>query len=94
MNEINRIVELLTNETQTPILFENLIHLYTKNSLQQRDQEHTNMNVSILKLFQDISTRKKHIIAKISLLILCMISSIIRSKKAFLTTLLINALES
>ncbi len=33
MNDLNRIVELLTKETQTPILLENLINLYTKNSL-------------------------------------------------------------
>ena len=33
MNDLNRIVEILTKETQTPILLENLINLYTKNSL-------------------------------------------------------------
>lgn len=33
MNDLNRIVELLTKETQTPILLENLVNLYTKNSL-------------------------------------------------------------
>jgi site-specific recombinase XerD len=33
MNDLNRIVELLTRETKTPILLENLVHLYTKNSL-------------------------------------------------------------
>ncbi len=33
MNDLNRIVEILTKETQTPILLENLINLYIKNSL-------------------------------------------------------------
>jgi site-specific recombinase XerD len=33
MNDLNRIVELLTKETETPLLIENLINLYTKNSL-------------------------------------------------------------